>query len=338
MYSKLLISRYAIDSYVFKYKLLLRRKLNESSFVLFCIMFFVQPWYPNRRTHRAVSVVCLNRLLFSSTEVKDLHVKLPLSDHRAAHVRDVLRLSTGGRVRAGVLNDALYDDVHVTVGAEHVTFALDGEAKRRDLPAPPAISLMLAMPRPKVLARLLPQIAALGVQHLALVNAYRVERFYFDSALLRDPSAVRASLVQGLMQAGNDARIPDVHIGLRLRVFLEDEMHRIAPHGAMRIVAHPAGSVSVLNRLANSTPDIPSHVLLAVGPEGGWMPRELTMLEKQSFQTVSLGNRILRTDTAVLVLLGLIAECQRTSFHDAHKNVNGSTNSTVSNDEKDTCL
>eukprot|EP00171_Calliarthron_tuberculosum_P009306 IDg9306t1 len=240
-----------------------------------------------RNPSRVGSVVCLNRLLFASSEVSNLRVKLPFSDFRAAHVRDVLRLSTGGRVRAGVLEDALYDEVPVNVGTEHVSFALDAA------------------------------IAALGVQHLALVNAYRVERCYFDSALLRDPLAVRSALVHGLMQAGTDTRVPAVHVGRRLRVFLEDELHRIAPHGAVRVVAHPGGATSMLHRLASSEHSQAGersksqHIMLAIGPEGGWMPRELSMLEMFGFQTANLGSRVLRTDTAVLVLLGLVSEWQR---------------------------
>lgn len=258
------------------------------------------------------STICLNRLLFTSSEVREQKVKLPFTDVRASHFRDVLRVNAERRVRAGVLGEALYDDVPVFVDTDEVWFSL-GEATAKALPNPPPVSLLLAMPRPKVLARLLPQIASIGIQHLVLLNAYRVERCYFDAAILRDPRAVNHALVQGLMQAGNDARMPNVRVERRLRVFLEDSLHMVAPPDSLRIVAHPGNAPSIMHRLVdrgNSKTSAP-RVVVAVGPEGGWMPREISMLQEFGFQTVSLGNRVLRTDAAVLILLGLIQECQR---------------------------
>jgi len=43
-----------------------------------------------------------------------------------------------------------------------------------------------------------------------------------------------------------------------------------------------------------------------VGPEGGFTPAEIAAARKSGFHTVSLGNRILRADTAALSLLSII--------------------------------
>ncbi|MGZ3460670.1 MAG: RsmE family RNA methyltransferase, partial [Archangium sp.] len=50
-----------------------------------------------------------------------------------------------------------------------------------------------------------------------------------------------------------------------------------------------------------------SRVVLAVGPDGGWVPFEAELLEAHGFRPVSLGPRILRVETAVPVLLGQLA-------------------------------
>ena len=50
---------------------------------------------------------------------------------------------------------------------------------------------------------------------------------------------------------------------------------------------------------------IPKKILIAVGPEGGWEDEEVHQLLAKGFSLVSLGPRILRTDMAVSVLLGL---------------------------------
>jgi RsmE family RNA methyltransferase len=44
-------------------------------------------------------------------------------------------------------------------------------------------------------------------------------------------------------------------------------------------------------------------VTLAIGPEGGWIPYEVDLLNKAGLQPVQLGDRILRVETAVTALL-----------------------------------
>ena len=48
--------------------------------------------------------------------------------------------------------------------------------------------------------------------------------------------------------------------------------------------------------------------MLAVGPEGGWTDEEVGMLEEKGFARMSLGPRILRTDTALIALLSRLME------------------------------
>lgn len=80
----------------------------------------------------------------------------------------------------------------------------------------------------------------------------------------------------------------------------------------MRLLAEPdlggtrmAEAVAAASRIAGASGF--REAVIAVGPEGGWMPREVSMLEdKHGFTRVSLGARILKTDAAVMILLGLL--------------------------------
>lgn len=122
------------------------------------------------------TTVALNRVLFESNEVNgEGNVKILKTDHRASHVVEVLKLpKNGGQVRAGIADQVLINDVPVTISDDlSVQFHLS-EGVRKELPEPPRITLILAVPRPKVLARLLPQIAAVGVERIVLCNAYKV--------------------------------------------------------------------------------------------------------------------------------------------------------------------
>lgn len=70
----------------------------------------------------------------------------------------------------------------------------------------------------------------------------------------------------------------------------------------------PAGEarLACVERSAEPAPwpeALPQRVLLAVGPEGGWAPDEVTALEGAGFLSLSLGPRILRAETAAVAAL-----------------------------------
>ncbi|MBI2374888.1 MAG: 16S rRNA (uracil(1498)-N(3))-methyltransferase [Deltaproteobacteria bacterium] len=214
---------------------------------------------------------------------------------RHQHVRDVLGLSKGERVRAGILEGA--------AGTANVASLSDEELVLEDfveesVPARAKLDLFLALPRPKTLKRLLPQIAALGVDRLVLFRCWRVERAYLDSPILT-PELYEPLLDEGLMQA-RDTRRPRVSLEPRFVPFVEDRLGSLA--GERRIVFHPAGAAF---RTEAIDPSI--RVSLVVGPEGGFLPKEVAKLEALGFEVAGLGPRILRTDTATVMALGLIA-------------------------------
>ena len=188
--------------------------------------------------------------------------------------------------------------------------------------ATPQISLMLALPRPLALARVLPMISMMGVDHLILTSAQKVPKDYFGSHLFRKPNEIRKLLIEGLCQAG-DVKIPTVKVVNRLKPFLEDDLDILFPTDEWaRVIAHPLRNQSdgddddhiedisfSKNALRMDDIEFPSSckkILLAVGPEGGWSePYELDMFRNLDFQQITLGARILRSDVAVVNLLGL---------------------------------
>jgi 16S rRNA (uracil1498-N3)-methyltransferase len=176
-----------------------------------------------------------------------------------------------------------------------------------DVPPRPAIDLLLAVPRPKVMRRLWPQIAALGVGRIILTNAEKVERNYFDTHVL-SPATYRALLIEGLQQA-RDTRLPIVSIHRQLRPLVEDRLAGLFEDG-LRLVADPSARTP-LSAVALASGD--ERLLLAIGPEGGWNAFELDLLAAHGFQSVGMGPRTLRTDTACVALLALAHSAIRAS-------------------------
>ena len=49
-----------------------------------------------------------------------------------------------------------------------------------------------------------------------------------------------------------------------------------------------------------------NSIALAIGPEGGWTDEEIAASKAEGFMETSLGNNILRTETAVIAALALL--------------------------------
>lgn len=220
-----------------------------------------------------------------------------LSGARARHVREVLKAAPGQAIRVGVIDGPKGTAAVIADGQEiRLQCELNG-----GIPSLPRVDLLLALPRPKVMNRLWPVLASLGVGRIFISNAWKTERCYFDSHVL-EPAQIRAGLMEGLQQA-QDTRLPQVSVHRRFKKLIEDELAGLESYAA-RLVAQPGPRFFPIDWLSG----LPAagRVLLAVGPEGGWIPSELELLAAHGFTPVSWGPRTLRTDTACSVLLGFL--------------------------------
>ncbi|MBI4819556.1 MAG: 16S rRNA (uracil(1498)-N(3))-methyltransferase [Deltaproteobacteria bacterium] len=218
---------------------------------------------------------------------------------RADHVREVLRAEVGATIRVGLLNgptgmgrvDRVAEDVELTVSLE---------ATR---PERPRLDVMLAMPRPKALKRLLPQLAALGISRLILFRCWRVEKTYFESPIL-EPTSHEPLLDEGLMQ-GRDTMRPEVQIERRFTPFVEDRLEAVS--GERRFLLDPSATTSFGGHVVGDR----QRVSLIFGPEGGFLPKEVEMLEARGFERITLGPRTLRTDTACVAAIAQVSLIRR---------------------------
>ena len=226
-----------------------------------------------------------------------------LGARRAQHVREVLEAGAGARLRVGVIGGRVGSAEVLAADAEEVVLRVVLDA---DPPPRPGVDVVLALPRPKALRKVLPALASMGVDRVVLVNAARVDKAYFASKVLQQ-ATLRALLVEGLEQA-RDTRLPEVLVRPLFRPFVEDELEALVGD-ALRLVAHPTARAD----LRELSPSSARRVALAIGPDGGWVPFELELLGTQGFVPVSAGPRPLRVEVAVPYLLGVLyAERART--------------------------
>ena len=221
--------------------------------------------------------------------------RVRLTGRRLEHVRDVCRARVGESLRVGEVGGMLGSG-HVLSLSEQ---ALELEVRLDDLPpAPLALTLALALPRPPALRRVLQQATALGVKQILLFHSRRVEKSYWQSHGLESAS-IEAQLRLGLEQA-RDTILPEVGIRRRFRPFAEDEVPGLAKEGPV-LVADPGAAPLA----APADPNQPSTLI--VGPEGGLLPFELDLLMASGARPLGLGERVLRVETAVVALLARLA-------------------------------
>ena len=165
------------------------------------------------------------------------------------------------------------------------------------VPERPRLDVMLAMPRPKVLRRLWSVMAMLGTGRIWICSTRTTERAYAGSHVLEE-GVVRDELKKGLCQA-RDTRLPEVRTGRSLREAVEEAAGEAY---AARLAAHPGEGETDWQRAAAGG----GRVLLAVGPERGWTREELAFLDGHGFARISLGERPLRSDVAVVALMAVV--------------------------------
>ncbi len=227
-------------------------------------------------------------LLFQDDFIDNTTVRL--QGRRLKHILEVHRASVGDELCVGVLNGQ--------IGVGKVTLLSQSvlEMEVRLERAPPAalpVTLILALPRPKVLRRVLRSVSSLGVKRIILLNCCRVEKSFWQSPFLGEV-AVKEQLVLGLEQAC-DTVLPEVLLRPLFKPFVEDELPAIIK-GTLPLVAHPH----------STTPcpcDVKRAVTLAIGPEGGFIPYEIEKFIACEFTPMQMGERILSVETAVPALI-----------------------------------
>jgi len=213
-----------------------------------------------------------------------------LRDRRLTHLQQIHRAEAGEQLRVGRVGGNMGSGQLLRLDAREAELQVSFD---QPPPAKLPVTLLLALPRPKMLRRVLQTVAAMGVPRLVLLNSYRVEKSFWQTPFL-EPAAIHEQLILGLEQA-RDTVLPEVIIEKRFKPFVEDRLPQLAA-GTLGLVGHPGD-------FAHCPRAVTEPVTLAIGPEGGWIPYEVDKLAAAGLQPVQLGERILRVETAVSALL-----------------------------------
>jgi 16S rRNA (uracil1498-N3)-methyltransferase len=217
-----------------------------------------------------------------------------LTGEAANHIAKVLRLRVGdtlamfdgsGRDFDSEITGFRRDEVSVTIGA--------GREIANESPAD--ITLLQGVCRGPRMDTVIQKATELGVRCIQPVLVERsVVRLDAEQAE-RKQEHWRRVAISACEQCGR-SRIPEVAAPLPLDAAFE----RMERH-ALRLLLDPAGGATLRSASADGRP-----IALLIGPEGGFTTSEARLAADCGFQSVRLGPRILRTETAPLAALAIL--------------------------------
>jgi RsmE family RNA methyltransferase len=231
----------------------------------------------------------MNLIVFEDNDLIGENI-LRLQNQRFLQIKETHRSTVGDSVRVGQLNGLMGKGIIQSIDEQSVELnvSLD-QAPPEKLP----LTIVLALPRPKMIRRIFRSCAELGIQRLIVINSYKVEKSFWGSPAIEEHN-VRQYLIEGLQQA-RDTVLPTVEFHQRFKPFVEDTLPDIIK-GTLGLVAHPQQGKPCPHQLDKA-------ITLAIGPEGGFTPYEVEKLIEADCEAIHLGERILKVENAVSTLV-----------------------------------
>jgi 16S rRNA (uracil1498-N3)-methyltransferase len=229
-------------------------------------------------------------LLFKEDFIDDTN-RVRLEGRRLKHVLEVHRANPGEILCVGLMNSMTGTGCVTLINDKVLEMDIHFD---QEPPEKLPLNLILALPRPKVLSRIIQCASSMGVKNIWLVNSARVEKSFWQSPRLSGDN-LHKQLVLGLEQS-KDTVLPEIITKKFFKRFVEDDILEII-NGTQAFVAHPHAATLCPR-------EVKSPITLAIGPEGGFIPYEIEKLTEFGFTPVQMGERILKVESAVPALIG----------------------------------
>ena len=205
------------------------------------------------------------------------------------------KLSVGQEIRVGVPNGS-WGTVKVIdiLGSKAL---LSGAVKSPSLPPHP-MTVGIGISRPKMLKRIIRSVVEVGVKEIHLFKSFLCEKSYMNSNLIEESELIKVAK-KSLQQVSADTHLPRFHIHKHFKPFIEDIWLSSIP--AQSIIC--ADSRGVQWHPISTPP--PKAILF--GPEKGFSEKEIHLLKSLNIKVYKFGERIMRQETALPVILGSIS-------------------------------
>lgn len=249
----------------------------------------------------------MNIFLFTNEELES-GLKISRKDERVQHLIKILHKTAGDTFTAGVVGQHSGVGTINSVDDDFVTFSFEPTGEGKPLNS---LKMIIGFPRPIQLKRLLRDIAALGVKEVHLTGTELGEKSYMQSTLVEKGNAYKM-LLDGTVQAGS-THVPELFLHRTLKEcveYLEQTpntlrlaLDNVNPKCSLSTAMNDISCVQCSNSCNEE-----KNVLAAIGSERGWTDKERKLLEEYGYVRCSMGNRIMRTETAATVAGAIILD------------------------------
>lgn len=225
-------------------------------------------------------------------------MRLDSGSPKIEHIKDVLKIGDGGEIFAGNIGGKIY--------ICRINFGKDGSAifsplREVETPPPMKISVAVAFTRPQIAKRILFEAACAGISRIIFYPASKGEAAYAKSSLYSGASVLEC-MEKGAEQACA-ADIPEFSTCMSLE------------EACRELAIDSPDSIKIAPDLYEATADLgelsckispESHICAAMGGERGFSNPDRILLRQMGWTLVSMGRRVLRTDTAFITLCGVL--------------------------------
>ena len=222
-----------------------------------------------------------------------------LTGDQAAHLARVLRAEPG-QIFDVVAGGFLHRAEITGVSEAQVLFTLHEELES-DAALP--LHLLLAVFKFDHMEWALEKATELGIARITPILARRTEKHLTLAAPKRADRWRRIALEASKQSRRTD--IPEIAAPTTLKSALEHEQSptRILLSETEQATTLTAALETPVQSIS-ATESVITHAL-AIGPEGGWTPEEMTLFTQHKWQPVTLGPRILRAETAAIAAIAI---------------------------------
>lgn len=201
------------------------------------------------------------------------------------HIKNILKLKEGDTFKYGVFNSCIYLATITSFTKENIIFTSKVIEEKETASFLYPVTIVLGSLRPICLKRMLRQISSIGVESIIIYNGDLSEKSYIQSKFYQEQELFNIVL-DGIRQSGKTGIT-------KIKVY--DDLESVIKDNSEKHLYFCDNKIKADDILETC---LSFPLLFAIGSERGFSDKERDLFLRNNFKVVSLGNRILRSETA----------------------------------------
>ena len=214
------------------------------------------------------------------------------------HIANVLRMKPGEELLISVKGDWDYLCKIVDIETDRVNLKVLESMEQRELPV--NITLLQGIPKSDKLEMIIQKAVELGVSEIIPVKTKRVVVKIEEKKQASKVNRWNA-IAESAAKQSKRSIIPKVSGPMSI----DNALEIVKDFGVKLIPYENADGIDKTRKILDSM-DKTKDIAVFIGPEGGFEESEVERIKNSGFEVITLGKRILRTETAGLALLSNI--------------------------------